>query len=140
MGIHARDVNVVGAQHRIILAIKPGVQRGRAFLQIHRKDNSFVLFLYSSGQSLKLIGAFFADAHVVVAANEKTRVSDRQRRAGPIGQGSADRPVGFLGPATKLNVVFACLSHVDQPIAALLRAFKNLVLLIDKHIEPFGAG
>ena len=87
-----------------------------------------------------MVGALFADAQVVVTADEEARLSDGEGGSGAIREGSADGSVGFFGPAPEFNVVFASPRDIDEPVAAFLRTSADLVLLIDEDIEPFGAG
>ena len=116
------------------------MKSGGPFFEVHGKSGAFVFLLHLLGQSLKLVGAFFADAQVVVTTDKEARLSDGEGGSGAIREGSADGSVGLFGPAPEFNVVFASSRDIDEPVAAFLCTSADLVLLIDEDIEPFGTG
>lgn len=116
------------------------MKSGGPFFEVHGKSGAFVFLLHLLGQSLELVGAFFADAQVVVTADEDARLSDGEGGSGAIREGSADGSIGLFGPAPEFDFVFASPRDIDEPVAAFLRTSADLVLLIDEDIEPFGTG
>ena len=116
------------------------MKSGGPFFEVHGKAGTFVVLLHLLGQSLELVGAFFADAQVVVTTDEEARLSDGEGGSGAIREGSADGSVGLFGPAPEFDVVFASSRDVDEPVAAFLLAAEDLALLVYEDVEPLGAG
>ena len=116
------------------------MKSGGPFFEVHGKSGTFVFLLHLLGQPLKLVGAFFADAQVVVTTDEEARLSDGEGGSGAIREGSADGSVGLFGPAPEFDVVFASSRDVDEPVAAFLLAAEDLALLVYEDVEPLGAG